>query len=656
MHERSLASSGRKKSIALLAGSMFLLPLAAITSTSLQAQETPNVVATATTDLPQVGITGSRLPVTPSGLAQSVTVIDQKQIQESSPARVEDILGRLTGVYVDQAGKTGGFSSLYMRGAENSHLLIMIDGVKVNDPTTTRGSAYDLSAIDVDQIERIEVLRGPASAIHGGEALAGVVNIITKKSTQPGVSGSVYGALGQDRFQKIGGSVAVGGEVVRGQVSVGHSREGSSTDDGFLRLNTFSGSLRATPSASVAGELFVHRAERLSDAFPDDSGGPRLAVNREKTRRDATDTIYGASLSGGDPALARFQAGASVYERKESANNAFIDPGVRFPVPAFVSDTNFRRTTLHATATHSWDSFASVVVGWEHQNEKGDLNSVGDFDFDGNPDTLKFRLERRTDSLFAEGRIQIAKPVSLQIGLRRDKVQGLGTETTPHLGAVWDLPNGSTTLKASYGKGFKPPSFFALGFPIGGNPNLRPERSKNAELTLAHRFDGEASSIQVSVFQIDYKDLVDFDATTFSNINRGTVVVKGIEPTLKVRIADRLRTQLGLTLLDIKEKDGLSPLRNRPEKKATASVVWDIDDRSSLFAVASYTGRFLDRSNPTGDIFLPGFTTVDMAYSIRFGKLRTKLAVDNLLNRHYEQFVGFPARDRRLRIELRLDL
>ena len=656
MRERSPSGTARRKLTSVLAGSLAVLPLAATVPTPLRAQETPGGRAATTQELPLVGITGSRLAVTPSGLAQSVTVIDRKQIEESSPARIEDILGRLTGVYVDQAGKTGGFSSLYLRGAENSHLLIMIDGVKVNDPTTTRGSAYDLSSIDVDQIERIEVLRGPASAIHGGEALAGVVNIITRKPTQTGVSGSVYGAAGQDRHRTLGGSVAVGGEAMRAQLGVGHRREGSSgADDGHLRVNTFSGSLRVTPGASIEGELFVHRAERLSHAFPDDSGGSRLAVNRDKTQRDATDTIYGASISGGDASLARVQAGASIYERNENANNAFIDPGVRFPVPAFISDTDFRRTTLHATATRNWASFASVVVGFEHLTEKGSLSSVGDFDFDGSPDTLQFRLERRTNSMFVEGRFQLAMPVSLQIGLRRDKVQGLDAETTPHLGAVWNLPNNATTLKASYGKGFKPPSFFALGFPIGANPDLRPERSRNAELTLVHRFDGDASSLQLSAFHIRYRDLVDFDGATFSNVNRGAVIVKGVEPTLKVRVTNRLRAQLGATLLEIEEKDGLAPLRNRPEKRASASVAYDIDDRASLFAAASYTGSFLDRSNPTGDIVMPGFTTVDMAYSVRIGRLRATLAVDNLLDRQYEQFVGFPARDRRLRLELRSD-
>jgi iron complex outermembrane receptor protein/vitamin B12 transporter len=639
---RTTAGRARRIPLAALIGALFAVPAC------VQAQQ-------AGTELAPVVITGSRLPGTPSGLAQNVTVIDRQQIQESNPGRLEDVLGRITGVYVDQAGQAGGFSSLYMRGAEQSQLLIMVDGVKVNDPTTTRGSAYDLSSIDVNQIERIEVLRGPASAIHGGEALAGVLNIVTRRSTLAGVSGSGYVAAGRGRFGKIGGSVAAGNETLRAQLGVGSSREGSDSGDGKLEQNKVSGSLRFVPGGTVGGELYFHRSGRQSSAFPDDSGGPRLAVNREKTTRDATDTIYGASLGGGDAATLRVQAGVSVYERDEQANNAFIDGGVRFPVPAFTSDTRFKRTTATITATHEYNDRASVVAGLERQTEDGDLASVGDFDFDGLHDTLQFGLKRSTGSVFVEGRIRVADPLSLQIGVRRDKVEGLDAETTPHLGAVWELPGGATTLKASYSKGFKPPSFFALGFPIGGNPALRPERSRNAELTVAHRFDGEANSLHVSVFRIDYKDLVDFDGNTFQNVNRGAIVVKGIEPTLKLQWGRQWRTQIGLTLLDIDAEDGLATLRNRPEKRAAASLVYDIDDRASLFAGLSSTGRYLDRSNPTGDITMPGYSTVDLAYSRRFGPLQAKFALDNLFDKHHEQFVGFPARERRLRVELRAE-
>ncbi len=648
MFKASPSKRFRRTPVAQLCLSMFALQLVGLTGlASAQSAASP------ATGLPAVLVTASRLPSTPSGLAQNVTVIDQAQLQEANPARLEDILNRVTGVYVDSAGKTGGFSSLYMRGAENSHLLIMIDGVKVNDPTTTRGSAYDLSSIDVSQIERIELLRGPASAIHGGEALAGVLNIITKKPVGAGVQGSAYAALGQDSYRKIGGTVGFGTETLRAQVGLGRGEDGSSSSDASLRQNTFSGSLRYTPGGGFEAEAFAHRNARKSDAFPDDSGGPRLAVIRQKTVRDSTDWLYGVQGGMGLTPTLRLQAGVSIYDRTELANNAPIDGGVRFPVPAFTSDTDFRRTVVNATGTQQLGPDASLVVGFEHQIEDGKLTSVGDFFGAGSPQTLPFDLKRNTNSLFAEGRWQVMPALALQAGLRHDKVEGLSGETTPHLGAVWSLPNGATTMKATYGEGFKPPSFFALGFPIGANPNLRPERSRNLEVTAAHRLDGENTGVHISVFQTTIKDLVDFDGNTFTNVNRGKIVISGVEPTLKWQVLEQMRTQLALTLLNISEKDGLAPLRNRPEKRASAAVIYDLDRRSSVVAVLNATGGFLDRSNPTGDINLGGFTTLDASYSIRFGSLQAKVAVDNVLDRRYEQFVGFPAQDRRLRVEVR---
>jgi outer membrane receptor protein involved in Fe transport len=109
------------------------------------------------------------------------------------------------------------------------------------------------------------------------------------------------------------------------------------------------------------------------------------------------------------------------------------------------------------------------------------------------------------------------------------------------------------------------------------------------------------------------------------------------------------------TFLDISEEDGLAPLRNRPERRATAFLIWDTSDRTALNAALNYTGPFLDRSNPTGDIDMPGFTTVDVGYTVRIQKLSMKLSVDNLFDKKYEQFIGFPAQDRRFRVDARVD-
>jgi len=599
-----------------------------------------------------VVITGTRIAVTSAGLAQQVTVIDRQALQQMGAARLEDVLARLTGVYVDQAGGTGSFASMYMRGAENSHLLVLLDGVKLNDPTTTRGSAYDLSSLDVAQIERIEVLRGPASAVYGGEALAGVLHIITRRAAQSGLSGSGYVGAGGDGHRRIGGQFAFGTPALQGEVSAGRTEEGSASRDARLRVNTVKGSLRFQPLPGMDTTVFATEVQRESAAFADDSGGPRLAVIRDKTARDSRDRIVGARAEGGFAGEWRAQLALSMFDRRESANNAAVDAGVRFPVPAFTSDTDFQRGNVAATVR--WEPAGrglSLVAGVEHQTEEGTLTSIGDFFGAGSPQTLTFALERDTSSVFAEAQWKLTPAIGLQLGVRNDKVQGIKAVTTPHLGLVWEVRPGST-LKFAANEGFKPPSFFALGFAIGGNPNLQPERSRNAEASFAQRLDAAGSTAQVTVFETRYRDLVDFDGNTFTNVNRGTIVVRGVEPELTARMLPGWRITAGATLLSIDERDGLQPLRNRPEKTAHLSVQGDLGRFGGVFAGLRASGGFLDRSNPTGDTSMPGFHVLDAAYTLAFGAWRGKVAVDNVLDKQYEQFVGFPAQGRRVRAEV----
>lgn len=611
-------------------------------------------IAPAQASDPGIVVTGTRLPQIPAGLAQNSTVIVQQDIQDMHPDRIEDLLARLSGAHVDAAGATGGFASLYLRGAENSHLLVLLDGVKLNDPTTTRGSAYDLSSLDVSRIERIELLRGPASAIYGGEALAGVLHIITRPAAaRSGVSGTGHLAMGGDRYRKLGGSLALGQDRLRVQLNAGHSEDGGASRDAKLELDTLSGSVRYETDNGIEAEMMATQIQRDSAAFPDDSGGPRLAVNREKTRREAKDQIYGLRFAFGDSSRLRLQVGLSRFDRSEQGDNASIDGGVRFPVPAFTSETAFTRDNLYVTATREFGAAVRMVAGFEHQREDGELTSIGDFFGIGSPQTLRFELERDTNAGFVEGHVRLSQRLTAQLGLRRDKVEGLDAETTPHLGLVWVLPNETTTLKFNANEGFKPPSFFALGFPIGANPELEPERSRNVEATLVQRLGGSGSELRVSLFETRYKDLVDFDGATFTNVNRGRIVVRGIEPELQLRLGDRWRIQAGATLLDIDERDGLQPLRNRPETRLTGGVILDLNPHATAFLGVRSTGRFLDRSNPTGDIRMAGYTVVDAACSYTFGALTVKLALDNVLNRSYEQFIGFPAQGRRLRTELR---
>ena len=145
-------------------------------------------------------------------------------------------------------------------------------------------------------------------------------------------------------------------------------------------------------------------------------------------------------------------------------------------------------------------------------------------------------------------------------------------------------------------------------------------------------------------------------ATERLNEVRGSVskiVVKGIEPQVNVRLTPQWHVQAAATFLSIDVRDGLQQLRNRPEKVASASTWFDFDARNSVFGTVRYVGHFLDRSNPTGDIEMPSFTVFDAGYTFTYGPMRLRLSLDNVFDRTYEQFVGFPAQGRRVRAELR---
>ena len=127
-------------------------------------------------------MTGSRVATPRDDVAANITVLSREDFEVEKPRQLADILRRVAGVHMDQVGGRGGTGSLYLRGADPNYTLVLVDGVRVNDPTNARGGSFDSSTFDVADIERVEIARGPYSAVYGGDALAGVVNIVTRRA------------------------------------------------------------------------------------------------------------------------------------------------------------------------------------------------------------------------------------------------------------------------------------------------------------------------------------------------------------------------------------------------------------------------------------------------------------------------------------------
>ena len=261
--------------------------------------------ASAATPLPTVAptalppteiiVTGSRVATPPDDLAANVTVLSRADFDVEKPARLADLLRRVAGVHIDQVGGRGGTGSLYMRGADPNYTLVLVDGVRVNDPTNARGGSFDFSTFDVADVERVEVARGPYSAVYGGDALAGVVNIVTRRAPRDRTQGYLDAMGGAYDTREIvanaGGPLSTSGSRGNWNLGVSDSNEGEVVRGNHFDSQRVSGSIDTELGASTTLYATGRYAESGREGFPDDSGGYGFATIRDPEKRDADEAV-----------------------------------------------------------------------------------------------------------------------------------------------------------------------------------------------------------------------------------------------------------------------------------------------------------------------------------------------------------------------------
>ncbi len=600
--------------------------------------------------LPEVVVTGSELPASETPVSQSAIVIPEAEIKNRAPVSLPDLLRSRATVYVDQPGAPGGFSALYLRGADPSHTVIMIDGVKVSDPTNPRGGGIDLSLIDPHTIDRVEILPGASSAIYGADAIAGVVNIITRVPGKTGLRANL-GAGGEGyRSGFVGGDVR--SDVLAFHAEAAASNDGHTSDTSFNRLRSAAVSLQAGDETDRYLVAALRSQHHEAGSFPEDSGGPVFAVRRELERRE-TDGII-ASLKGGTRTpLGSLRIYSNTFSQDADTRSPGVAPGLRDPfgLPASRSAANYRRWTVGAISVFGSGPEAPALVGIEYQKEQGEVDSMlffGPFALPAN-----FALERRTRSAFTEGRVKLTERLVAQAGFRADGTDAHGTHTSVQTGLRYDFQRSGPSIALNYGTGFKPPSFFALGHPIVGNPQLRPEESRTLELSIASGEYWVGHSYRAAVFRSEYRELVDFDPGPPPRlVNRDDVQIKGADIAATSKLGSRLTVHGSLTALTFDLPEGSAPLRSRPRLRAAMHGDYKITHELGAALYGSWTGRAFDSSIPTDGLYLSPYLIADAAVNYIRGNVRFTFAVDNLLDRQYQQFIGFPGRGRRARVEV----
>ena len=597
-----------------------------------------------TIELEPTVITGTTIPTLMTQLPASVTVITKEQIEPKQKTSVTELLRQVPGLHIDQAGARGSVSSVYLRGGDPNYTVVLIDGVKVNDPTNSRGGSFDFSTLNVDNIERIEIVRGPLSSIYGSDAMAGVINIITHQGTDESVSNL---KLSGGRFGDYRSLVQTRGRLDR----VNYSLSGSYLDNGepvegsnFVN-KTFSANFDILLSDTAEIRSMLRYVDSHLESFPDDSGGPNFAVLRKAEERDVKEFVLGSEISRFllSPWHATIHAG--FYDRQENTDSPGIAPGARDPlgIPPHTSETQYRRYTAGLRNLFLVNQGMRLSIGVDVQSEEG--ISRGSLSLDGGEVPTSFDLKRNLWASFVEAQYRLPAGPLLQLGARLDMPEGFDAELSPRVGVSYKYPAFHTTLHASWGEGFKLPSFFALSHPIVGNPDLETEKSHGFEVGVIQPVWGGRLSVSATYFANRFKGAIDFqEGPPPVLVNRSEITTEGIEMTLNAKAAANLDLVSHATYVkaDIQGTD--EELRNRPQWRGGFAVQWRPLSGLVLNLDALYVGRVLDSSIPTDDRELDAYIRVDIAITWNAGPAwQYFLTVDNLFDADYEEAVGFPA-------------
>lgn len=478
-------------------------------------------------ELDEIVVSGGLTPAPAAALGRSVTVVTAEEIERQGVAYAVDALRSVPGVAVSRTGSSGGVTTVRIRGAESSHTQVFIDGIKVSSPDNLD---YDFSGLLAADIERIEVLRGPQSALFGANAIGGVISITTKRARTPGVTAQGSAEGGSDG--SWGGDVALRARGGMGGISLSVARRstggydisdtpgGKDDGDDNLTLN-LAGDLDLSDAFRLGGTFrYVDRSsdfDQFNFAAPDRAGlvtDADLEAKREE--------FYGSAFAEVDLFDGRLETRLSLghidYDDDQFANDVKT------------TATTARRSTARLQATVALD--AATVATADH-------TLTGAFDYERetfrntdpalvfDPTQLdKQKREQLSGALEYRGRF--FDDFDLQLGLRHDRNDSFEDFTTWSASGTWRLPNGSTRLHGSVGTGAQNPSLIdQFGFFPGsfvGNPDLEPEQSFGWDIGVEQSFLDGRAVIDVTYFQDRLKDEIStvFDPVTFLSTSVNT--------------------------------------------------------------------------------------------------------------------------------------
>jgi vitamin B12 transporter len=606
-----------------------------------------------TTTLAPTVVTATRLPIATAASPATVAVISGNELRLRGVTSVADALRDIPGVTFAQSGSYGGVTSLFLRGGESKYVKILIDGVPINEP----GGAFDFGTLTVDNVDRIEVVRGPASVLYGADAVTGVVQVFTRRGvgttrSDLRVRGGTYGSSDAD--------ATIAGALTSGDFSLSVARHATSGIYDFNNAyhnNVLSGGLHLVldPRTDLRVTL---RYTDYAYHYPTDGGGEQVDSN---AMRAEDKTVIGVEVGRAftpriETRLSLTSSGSAggTDNRQDTPTSSGLQSADR---------TRRRGADLRTNVTLGAGATLTVGIQLEQQDQRTETQSL----FGSSGSTSVFRAVRRNQAAYAQLLALPVPSVVVTLGERMDDNERFGRFSTHRLASSWEVHPG-TRLRASVGTAFREPSFFenfATGFVVG-NPDLEPEQATTWEVGLRQSFFAERFSVGMTHFAQRFRNLIDYTGSTgacgasYCNVARASATGREVEA--RALVVSGLTVEGNVTHLDTRVLDpgfdttsgGLYRIGERLIRRPTTT--WNLGGvytttRGSIDVRLNHAGKRTDRDFrpfPAKPVIVDDYTRTDVGGELVLTPHRATpmaaaltLRVENLFDVAYQSVFNF---------------
>ena len=603
-----------------------------------------------------------RAGIPASEIGSAVTVVTSKDIQQQQARTSADVLRALPGVNVANYGTPGTFTQVRIRGNDGRDTRVLIDGIEAN---TTKDHEYDFSNLSPDDIEKIEIIRGPMSALYGSGAIGGVINIETKAARGP-LSLNVRAEGGSFGTRDIAGRLAAGGES--GFISLtAQSRDsagfvvapgGSVKEDTHLKTYGLRAGVTLSPSAKIDTTLRYTDKRAGLTGFGDDTSKPLQTADDGNYRLVERTVLAGVRLTWD-------QLGGALTQQIKANYNNDVSGNTQHPFVGFIAGTDSfsrdesARTNFGYSATYRLPTsvtFGRHVLSGQIEKQSETFKPLADGDFFGGygGDGV---LHRRSQLAFAgEWRATFADRLTLTAGGRRDINDTFANFNTWRTSATYDWKEVALRPHGSLGTGVKLPGMYdqfgANANNYESNPNLRPETSRGYDVGLEKQLLGGRLLADITYFKSDLTDKISlsgFDPLTFKLFPQndpGITKRQGVEFSGKYQVTSSLFLGAAYTYTDARQPDGTAEFRRVPHGLRFDTRYLFDEGKGTVSMAAVYNSRTpdvaFDPSFARVTVDLKSYWVVQFAASYKIQpNVEVYGRVENALNAKYQEVYGF---------------